>query len=55
MEVGLLADIARSGIHLVRIGGWVVPSSEFSLKPGDQIAITVAGIGVFRNVVERLP
>jgi 2-dehydro-3-deoxy-D-arabinonate dehydratase len=33
-------------------GTGIVPPDEFTLKPGDEVAITIVGIGTLRNTVE---
>jgi len=37
---------------LLLTGTGIVPPDEFSLKPGDEVAITIAGIGTLRNPVD---
>jgi 2-dehydro-3-deoxy-D-arabinonate dehydratase len=34
-------------------GTGVVPPNDFTLEPGDEVAITIDGIGTLRNPVER--
>src|SRR5581483_7358753 len=36
---------------LLLTGTGIVPPDEFTLKPGDDVAITIAGIGTLRNPV----
>jgi 2-dehydro-3-deoxy-D-arabinonate dehydratase len=34
-------------------GTGIVPPADFTLEPGDEVAITIEGIGTLRNPVER--
>jgi 2-dehydro-3-deoxy-D-arabinonate dehydratase len=33
-------------------GTGIVPSDDFSLQPGDEVAITIPEVGTLRNVME---
>jgi 2-dehydro-3-deoxy-D-arabinonate dehydratase len=37
---------------LIMTGTGIVPESNFTLKSGDEILITIEGIGTLKNVVE---
>ena len=43
----------REGVVLLT-GTGLVPASDFTLFPGDEVAIAITGLGELRNVVERV-
>ena len=43
-----------AGWTALMTGTGLVPGAEFSLADGDEIAITIDGIGTLRNVARRI-